>query len=103
MLDRPLPSILHCSLRLAALAFCASAGLLAATAPTGAMDTDWHKVCSFKSSPQGAAEMAREMVCIRLRDCTVMADVRGGVMTGMGCFGVPPDAPSAAARPANPR
>jgi hypothetical protein len=102
MFDRSLPPILHRSLRLAALAVCAGAGLLAAAAPTGAMDTDWHKVCTFKSSPQGAAEMAREMACMRLRDCTAMANARGGMMMGMGCVGVMPDAAAAATRAAQP-
>ena len=88
--------------RVAALAICAGAAMLAASSPARALDSDWRQACTFKSSPQGYGDMAKERACIRQNDCASMADARGTTMTGMGCFGVSPATPAAtvgAARP----
>lgn len=77
--------------RATALALCAGAALMAASAPARAMDTDWHQACTFKSSPQGYGDMARERACIRQNDCAAMANALGSPMTGLGCFWVQPD------------
>ncbi|HEY5795836.1 MAG TPA: hypothetical protein VIU82_12540 [Bosea sp. (in: a-proteobacteria)] len=103
MLDRPHLPALRNGWRAVALALCAGAAMLAAPSPARAMDTDWHQTCTFKTSPQGYGDMARERACIRQNDCTAMADARGGMMMGMGCVGVAPDAPAAATRAAQPR
>lgn len=97
-------SHLQNSLRSAAIGAAVLVGgaLFGAATPARAMDTDWHQACAFKTSPQGYGDMARERSCIRQNDCVAMADARGGMMTGMGCFGVAPDTPAAAASAAQP-
>lgn len=97
-------SHLQNSLRYAAVGAAVLIGgaLFSAATPARAMDTDWHQACSFKTSPQGYGDMARERACIRQNDCVAMADAHGGMMTGMGCFGVAPDTPAAAASAAQP-
>ncbi|PTM42720.1 hypothetical protein [Bosea sp. 124] len=101
MLDRTHLPALH-SLRLAAFALCAGAAMMAAPAPAKALDTDWHQACTFKNSPQGYGDMARERACIRQNDCASMADAHGATMMGMGCFGVSPSAPAVNADAAQP-
>ncbi|AMJ59435.1 hypothetical protein [Bosea sp. PAMC 26642] len=84
-------------LRSAAFAVLATGALCwMAPTPAAALETDWKQGCIMKSSPQGYGEMIRERQCGHLNDCQRMADAKGAMMTGMGCFFVAPSSGAAA-------
>jgi hypothetical protein len=99
----PVPNVsapsrcLPAGLRLAGLALVAGLSYGAASAPASAAMTDWQMACQDKASPQGYGESIRYNNCLRQRDCERMANERGHMAMGMGCFGVMPDAPAAPA------
>lgn len=75
----------------AALALLAGAAFfIAGQAPALAQSTSWEEGCAMPVVTPGYGDALRVHNCARQKDCQQMADARGGMMMGMGCFFVAP-------------
>jgi hypothetical protein len=69
-----------------------SAFLGLGSAPASAQANSWERACAERMVSPGAGDALRVYNCARQKECQQMANVRGGVMMGMGCFFVAPSA-----------
>lgn len=86
----------------AAVAFLAGAAIFGAgQAPALAQSTSWEEGCAMRVVTPGSGDALRAYNCARQKECQQMANAQGGMMMGMGCFGVEPNAAAQAgqARP----
>jgi hypothetical protein len=86
--------------RAAAVAILAGAAFGAGAAPAAAQATGWEEGCAMRMVTPGSGDILRTMNCDRQKMCQQMANAKGGMMMGMGCFFVEPKAPTPAAQQA---
>ena len=73
------------------------------TGPVGAQASSWERACAERVVSPGAGDALRVNNCARQKECQQMADARGSVMMGMGCFFVAPSAEAPAPQPGRSR
>lgn len=73
------------------------------SAPASAQPSSWERACAERMVSPGAGDALRVYNCARQKECQAMANARGSVMTGMGCFFVAPSAEDAALQPGRSR
>ena len=66
-------------------------------APAMAQSTSWEEGCAMRVITPGSGDALRNYNCTRQKECQQMANAKGGMMMGMGCFGVEPNAAAPAA------
>jgi hypothetical protein len=81
--------------RAALLAFAAGgiwigAGTAPASAQTQQPDMKWETGCAWRDVTPGSGDALRQYNCTRQKECQLMANAKGGMMMGMGCFFVQP-------------
>jgi hypothetical protein len=81
-----------------AAAFIAGGTLLGGAAPARAQSMSWEDGCAMRVVTPGSGDILRTMNCDRQKTCQQMANAKGGMMMGMGCFGVEPKTPAPAAQ-----
>lgn len=110
MFDRlPFPALRR-GLRLTGLCMLAGLGLAGASGraaqaqPAPGPSTSWEIGCAQSMVSPGYGDALRVMNCMRQKDCQQMANARGQMMMGTGCFFVEPTAraPSPAAARSGP-
>jgi hypothetical protein len=69
-------------------------------APALAQSMSWEEGCAMRVVTPGSGDALRNYNCARQKECQQMANAKGGMMMGMGCFGVEPKAPAPAAQQA---
>jgi hypothetical protein len=67
-------------------------------APAAAQSMSWEEGCAMRMVTPGSGDILRTMNCDRQKMCQQMANAKGGMMMGMGCFGVEPKTPAPAAQ-----
>lgn len=79
-----------------AAAFAILTGLAsgAGAAPAAAQSMNWEDGCAMRVVTPGSGDILRTMNCDRQKMCQQMANAKGGMMMGMGCFFVEPKAPA---------
>ena len=72
--------------------------------PAIAQSMSWEEGCAMRVVTPGYGDAMRVYNCARQKECQQMANTKGSMMMGMGCFGVMPNAapPAAQARQAPP-
>lgn len=76
----------------AAVALLAGAAFFSAgQAPALAQSTSWEEGCAMRVITPGSGDALRNYNCTRQKECQQMANTKGGMMMGMGCFGVEPN------------
>ncbi|CAN7212379.1 hypothetical protein LJR090_000820 [Bosea sp. LjRoot90] len=71
-------------------AILAGSALFGAATPARAQSTSWEEGCAGRMVTPGSGDILRTMNCDRQKMCQQMANAKGGMMMGMGCFGVEP-------------
>lgn len=85
----------------AAVALLAGAAFFSAgQAPALAQSTSWEEGCAMRVVTPGSGDALRTYNCSRQKECQQMANAKGGMMMGMGCFGVEPKGTAPAAQQA---
>ncbi|AZO77279.1 hypothetical protein B5U98_17040 [Bosea sp. Tri-39] len=88
---------------LAAAAFAIATGFVTlglGNGPAAAQSTNWEEGCAMRVVTPGSGDILRTMNCARQKECQQMANARGSMMMGMGCFGVEPQGPAPVAQQA---
>lgn len=67
-------------------------------APATAQAASWEEGCAVRMVTPGSGDILRTMNCDRQKMCQQMANAKGGMMMGMGCFFVEPKAPTPTAQ-----
>jgi len=92
---------LRASLAAAALAIATGIVTLGlGSGPAAAQSTSWEEGCAMRVVTPGSGDALRNYNCARQKDCQQMANAKGGMMMGMGCFFVEPKGPVPAAQQA---
>lgn len=86
--------------RAVAFAILSGAAFGAGAAPASAQSMNWEEGCAMRMVTPGSGDILRTMNCDRQKMCQQMANAKGGMMMGMGCFFVEPKAPTPAAQQA---
>jgi len=88
----------------AAVALLAGAAFFGAgQAPALAQSMSWEEGCAMRVVTPGSGDILRTTNCGRQKDCQQMANAKGSMMMGNGCFFVAPNAaPAAQATQARP-
>lgn len=81
--------------RAAAVALFASGIFVAANAGPAAAQTQrpdmkWETGCAWRDVQPGSGDAMRQYNCTRQKECQLMANAKGSMMMGMGCFFVQP-------------
>jgi hypothetical protein len=85
----------------AAITLLAGAAFFSAgQAPALAQSTSWEEGCAMRVVTPGSGDALRTYNCSRQKECQQMANAKGGMMMGMGCFGVEPKGTAPAAQQA---
>lgn len=83
----------------AALALLAGAAFCGAgQAPALAQSTSWEEGCAMRVVTPGYGDATRLYNCARQKECQDMANAKGSMMMGMGCFFVSPKGVAPAAK-----
>jgi hypothetical protein len=82
----------------AILALLAGAAVFGASTSQAAERQSWEIGCAWREVTPGPGDALRNYNCTRQRDCQQMANAKGQMMMGLGCFFVMPEAGSS--RPA---
>jgi hypothetical protein len=69
----------------------------AGPAPAAAQAMSWEEGCAQRMVTPGSGDALRVYNCARQKECQQMANAKGDMMTGLGCFFVAPKATAPAA------
>lgn len=83
-------------IRAAAIAILAGTAFFGAGPSPASAQSSWEQGCATRMVSPGAGDALRVNNCTRQKECQQMANAKGTMMMGMGCFFVAPSGAQAA-------